>query len=510
MPNLVFRFPVGRYHATPWGNHVNEGLVEWPPSPWRIVRALLATGYSKLGWEDPLPTAARELVEGLASTLPEYRLPRAVGSHTRHFMPKDSKKPEDRTKIFDAFAHVGKGAEVAVIWPVMLTECAMALLAELVPKLSYLGRAESVVDARLVSDAAVPDGDVASAIDVNRPGVEPIALLAPMTASAYEAWLAEAAPKTASGAPKKKRSTRVSPFPPDSLAALLVDTAFLQEHGWTQPPGSRRVFYYRPPLSTSPVRVAAATRRVAEADTALFALASDTRTHEVLPRLTRALPQMELLHMGLAKRLDGVACPELTGLDSKGVRLEGHKHAIFLPLSLDADGQIDHILVHARMGFGIDAQRALRAIRSTYAKWGDKPLFVTLAGMGKIGDFEHVGRSRLLELSESRVWVTRTPFVPPRHLKARRHTLEDQVRAELSTRGLPGATRIDVLDRDATVGRGFHHFVRARRDPRRAPPARRFFALRIELERPARGPIALGYASHFGLGVMVPEIDGLA
>ena len=54
MPNLVFRFPAGHYHATPWGNHVNEGLIEWPPSPWRVVRALLATGFSKLGWTERL------------------------------------------------------------------------------------------------------------------------------------------------------------------------------------------------------------------------------------------------------------------------------------------------------------------------------------------------------------------------------------------------------------------------------------------------------------------------
>src|SRR5437867_3663314 len=49
-PTLLLRFPGRRYHATPWGHHVNEGLIEWPPSPWRLLRALLATGYTKLGW----------------------------------------------------------------------------------------------------------------------------------------------------------------------------------------------------------------------------------------------------------------------------------------------------------------------------------------------------------------------------------------------------------------------------------------------------------------------------
>ena len=70
MTVLELSFPAGRYHATPWGRHVNEGAVEWPPSPWRIVRALIATWYLK----------AREIPEdtvcslvGALSALPTFR-----------------------------------------------------------------------------------------------------------------------------------------------------------------------------------------------------------------------------------------------------------------------------------------------------------------------------------------------------------------------------------------------------------------------------------------------------
>ena len=45
---IRFLFPAGRYHATPWGRHVNEADVEWPPSPWRLLRALIATWHRKL------------------------------------------------------------------------------------------------------------------------------------------------------------------------------------------------------------------------------------------------------------------------------------------------------------------------------------------------------------------------------------------------------------------------------------------------------------------------------
>ncbi len=33
--SIAIQFSAGRFHATPWGHHVNEGLPEWPPSPWR-------------------------------------------------------------------------------------------------------------------------------------------------------------------------------------------------------------------------------------------------------------------------------------------------------------------------------------------------------------------------------------------------------------------------------------------------------------------------------------------
>jgi len=508
MPNFAFRFPGGRYHATPWGNHVNEGLVEWPPSPWRIVRALLATGFSKLGWREP-PPAMRELVDALAAVLPEYRLPPATVAHTRHWMPVDSPDPDKRSKVLDAFARLSRGASLGVIWPAALSDSAASLLEELVPKLSYLGRAESVVEARLVADDAVPQGLVATADDTNRPGVETIGLLAPMTTSAYAEWRARSAPiEPARSGPTKAKKGKESPYPEDALATTIVDTSFLQRHGWTQPPGSRRVIYARPidALSTSPTRVAAGSRGLAPADTALLAIASDTRNGEVLPLLARAVPQSELLHMALVSGAGEVPCPELTGRDAAGMRLVGHRHAAFLPLDLDGDGRLDHVIVHAPMGFGAVAQASLRRLRRTYTKGGDKPLFVTLAGLGVLSDFTRLGGRPVPELAESRMWTSRTPFVPPRHLKAKRHTVEDQVRAELASRGLQ-ATRVDVWSRDEVVKRGFQHFVRARRDPQRQPPARCFFGLRIELEEVARGPIALGYGSHFGLGLFEPAAE---
>jgi CRISPR-associated protein Csb2 len=501
MISLLLRFPAGRYHATPWGHHVNEGLVEWPPSPWRLLRALLGTGFAKLGWNG-VPAEARELVETLASVLPLYRLPPGVAAHTRHYMPVHEGKKVTTTKVLDAFVRVAPGAQLAVSWEVSLTARAEGLLRELAPRMSYLGRAESIVTARVVGEQEMPSWDETRADRSNAPGYEPVSLLAPMPNGEYAPWRSQlAAVGPVAERTKRKKTGSLDPYPPDLLSALLCDTAWLQERGWSDPPGSRRVLYWRPVGILEPRGLPSMAERPAPAaDSALLALASNTSRGEVLPPFRRALPQAELLHRSLASFVTE-ACPELTGKDNEGRPLEGHRHAHYVPLDLDGDGHLDHFLVHAPMGLGGTAQLALGRLRRTWTK-GAEPLYVTLAGLGTLHEFARLGNRPLPELATASIWRSRTPFVPPRHLKPRRHSLEDQVQAELSTRGLPEAVRIEV--RDPREQR-FYLFVRARRDLNRAPPAPRFFDLRVELARPARGPITLGYASHLGLGLFAAE-----
>src|SRR6266508_6988675 len=66
---LAVRFPLGRYHATAWDRSVNEGAVEWPPSPWRLLRALVATWYTR--WPQ-LPAPALDELLDLLGRLPQY------------------------------------------------------------------------------------------------------------------------------------------------------------------------------------------------------------------------------------------------------------------------------------------------------------------------------------------------------------------------------------------------------------------------------------------------------
>src|SRR6266404_25375 len=102
MPVIIrLTFPGGRYHATPWGRHVNEGVPEWPPSPYRFLGAIYDV------WKRKYPGLAAEAVESvlvsLASSEPRFVLPAAVASHTRAYLSSNSTDPTDKNLVFDAF-----------------------------------------------------------------------------------------------------------------------------------------------------------------------------------------------------------------------------------------------------------------------------------------------------------------------------------------------------------------------------------------------------------------------
>lgn len=160
MPTLAITFTAGRYHATPWGQHVNEGGVEWPPSPWRLLRALLAVGFAKQEWPgDPgdIPSVARGMFEQLAMHPPSYRLPRGGVAHTRHYLPITEGKASKTTKVLDTFLRLNDNEPLLIHWPVELSADEHLTLTTLAAGLGYLGRAESWCSAELIADQTVDD-----------------------------------------------------------------------------------------------------------------------------------------------------------------------------------------------------------------------------------------------------------------------------------------------------------------------------------------------------------------
>lgn len=522
-------FPAGRYHATPWGAHVNEGRVEWPPSPWRLVRALLSVGYTRLGWSD-VPDVGVTLLEKLARTLPRYALPQAALGHSRHYMLMR----ENTTKVIDAFAYVG-AERLRIGYAGDFSDEERSLARELCERLPYLGRAESWVLGRVLDAPEAPRFNCVPLEAGAEVGpAERVDLLAPEAPEVFAAWRARSleqawqerlAQKIEDAAKKGKKppaslsktdQAKVAAcFPSSWIDALGWDTMALQRHGWDMPPGARWAAYALPrasmsvALETPPMR-----GRDERIDVALLALSADARRADVLPPLRDAIRRMDMLHKTLVSLADraktGQSSPVLTGKED-GAPLRGHRHVQLIPLSLACrPDRFDHVLVYAAMGLDASAREALGAVRKTYAK-GMPELFVTLAGMGLRDDFmRHVP-----DVLRASVWRSRTPFVPPRFMKPRgRNSLRGQIEHELDERGLHGLVDVaielddgrfvslEAFESNMRPSHRFRHVHLERGD--QVPPMRTAYSLELRFAQPVQGPIALGYACHFGLGGFAP------
>ncbi len=533
MPTLKIRFPAGRYHATPWGHHVNEGLIEWPPSPWRLLRALIACGFSSKGWTE-IPPIAQQLINKLAEELPSYQLPEASAAHSRHFMPVGKLKNgrEETTLIFDTWANVGDGM-LLIHWPCELNGEETSLLSQLATALGYLGRSESWVEAELI--AANPDQAAAFNAFPDRDGTHPgreyeqVALMAAIPTQEYGRWRRQQAETVLAEYPlpegRKKptakllrdRDKAVAPYPPDLLSCLTKDTAWWKQHGWSQPPGSRRVLYWRRSDSLQVgVPECPKVPQVSTVTTMLLSLTTTSGNRSALPPCSRTVQQAELFHRAIVGRVgknQSVHCPELTGKDEHGRPLRcNHAHAHTLPVDLDGDGHLDHLLIYARMGLREIAQRAIRTLRRTWTKGGVGDIQLAVVGCGDLRMLRqlppplHDRMKQLLGSSEgSRVWESLTPFVPPRLLKPRgKNTLLGQINSELASRRLPEVSSVQV---DANLTRKLRHYVRRRIHGGVRPFADIGFGLRLVFAEPLFEPLMLGYGSHYGLGLFrsVPE-----
>lgn len=504
-------FPAGRWHATAWGSHVNEGVPEWPPCPWRLCRALIAAWHWKHRRDEP---TLRSLIEKLAAApSPEFRLPRASAAHTRHYMPVITGPKETKTKVFDTFVHVSLGESLWIRWDVGLDDAERVLLSTLLESLTYMGRAESLVSASL-SDVLPLDGRWTTPTEktvLHAGDAEPVRLLSPQSPDCYATWLDRQAPAAVKKAKSKKKA---DPLPESIFAALQLDNADWKKDGWNLPPGARWVEYSRPSdcLSIAPRGAPPVIRRTKGPSVARFALVS-----KVPPAITEALSLGERFHQTLCSLIPkGQNSRILTGCEDDGTPLTGNEHTYFLP-ECNAHGYVTHMTLHAHGGFDDNACRAFGQLRKVWGMEGFDVKVVLLA-TGQPEDFALASPY----FRKSKSWVSLTPFVPVRHAKATRTGIPKMDAEKHVQIGSPEhdcwrlietivpKLRVEHVEKAGT--RIKYHlrdipcldFQRQRRTGHGTRADNRGFALRIDFEEEVSLPLGFGYAAHFGLGVFVP------
>lgn len=499
---LVLRqeFPLGRFHATPWRvNPFDDPHGEWPPSPWRLVRAVTARWYQWAREAEKEPDLAKleQLQTALCKSTYAFHLPADArkGNPLRQYHPTEfGWRPAEKKKagtrsygtslVQDNYWCVPPDSPVwwfieGADWPDELR----ALLAQCLERMTYFGRAETLTRIRVArGDEGIPapnctlvakrtTGAVpvlsplhdATRDDLERTTDNPEAVKRSVPPGAQ--WLYAVRPPR----PASRERRRVPAHRPD---CHLMQFAL----GWNVPPDPRAV-----------VRLTSRYRG------AVLRELLRLKTGDASATWTRVGPEVR----------ESIA--DMIGKGANNEPLEGHRHTEFLVWC--EDGQPTRLVVwRGSRAFDADEQEAILLAASRDVAW---------AAAGSDADEWKV---RLVPMDRavpappgfdgraSIAWESITPYVPPRHhlrggKDRQRESMAEQVRRELRQRRLTSHVEVESVGAPVWVS---VHVPRREANKRAFIGDRRGQMLRLRFASPVTGPIRLGHSSSFGLGLFRP------
>lgn len=501
---LVLRqsFPLGRFHATPWRvNPFDDPYGEWPPSPWRLTRAIVARWYQ---WrremagtwpEDEVESLIRALCgSGYGFYLPEQA---RQSVSLRQYQPVEfgwnpANKKAAGTRSYgtslvqdnawcvppdeDMFWFI-EGND----WTPELVE----VLDQCLERIVYFGRAEA-----LTSICRADEAPVSANVTLLEATVS--ASLAPVLVPSRDAT-----------------RTDVERVTQDTLAARNI------------PQGARLLYAQRPlrPLAREARRRVQTRPRTLLVQFALgWTVAPERRVTVRLTASFRAAVLRNLIWIktkGATVRWSDAPAEVretiagMTGKDWQGEPLRGPRaHAEFL---LWWDGNVPTRLLVWRdaLPFDDDEQEAILRAAAQELSWATA------------GPNAETWKIKLIPLDAAVVppagfdgvvattWRTLTPYVPPRHYlrggKVREsETIENQIRRELAARGNVSSTNL-LFAEEIGPPTWVAVNVPRHRASRQAFNNHRGYMVRLALKEPISGPLRLGHSCRFGLGLFVPE-----
>ncbi|MBX5484901.1 MAG: type I-U CRISPR-associated protein Cas5/Cas6 [Myxococcaceae bacterium] len=493
-------FPLGRFHATPWRvNPFDDPHGEWPPSPWRLVRAVTARWYQwvREAKEEPDFSQLEKLQRALCKSTYAFHLPLAArkGTPLRQYQPTEfGWHPAEKKKA--GIRSYGTSLVQDNYWcvppdsPVWWfiegdewTDEVRAVLAQCLERMTYFGRAETLTRIRMAcSTDEIPDANCTLA-EGRTAGAVPV--LAPLREARRE---------------DIERTT-------DNPEAVKRDV----------PPGAHRLYAVRPERPAARER-----RRVPEhrpgCHLMQFAIGWNVAPERrAIVRLTARFREAVLRELLRLKTGDASATwtrvgrdvreavADMFGKDANGEPLQGHRHTEFLVWC--EEHQPTRLLVwRSSCAFDGDEQEAILVAAAREVSWATA------------GSEPDEWKVRLVPLDRAvpfppgfdgqpwKVWKSVTPYVPPRHYlrggKTRAlESIPEQIRREVQRRGLVPDVEVELV--------GGPHWVSVH-VPRREANKRAFIGdrrgqmVRLRFSKPVVGPIRLGHSSSFGLGLFRP------
>lgn len=490
-------FPLGRFHANAWkSSPYDDPHGEWPPSPWRLLRACLARSF-QLERESGLPGLQEALLSALRTSSISWYLPASTGRGPgiRQYQPADFKRVPagadepgmmtyNTTKVQDNFWITPPDAPLTWIidggdWTPELAQ----LLASCLDRMTYFGRAESITETRLLT--APPNDLVPNCVLKDR--------------------------HTGTAVP-------VLCWSPDVTLEQVLLTS--DEAKTNPPPGAIWRYAERPDRPPIKPRHTTIHRSHQDMHFIQFAIGS-----HVAPRYADTVRITERFRTRMlgrfVERLSGQrtkgnawgnATPEikalgtlLSGKQVDGTPLQGHRHPyIFL---YGEPERPTRLCIWRTEPFTDDEQAAILSAAShpLELSYKNDPWTITLVPLDHM-----VPKPPGFDQQASTRWQTLTPWVPPCHALDKKgrpkpgQSLEEQLQKELSQHEVSLA-KPAIIERAGWVKS--HQPTSSRRDNGPTNNSKLGFNVVLSLATPHKGPLILGHSSHFGLGLLVPT-DG--
>ena len=463
------------YAACPWDTAHVEGIVEFPPSSWRIYRAIFAGFFlafdagRKVNRED-----IEEIISILATTLPDYYLPQSTYVQTR----TNRKDLTDDTRLYKSGKKLVSGelrfhpndCTIYIHWNVELNKQQIALLDTCLNFCAYLGRRESdavwqIEDGELPQINCHPDtrGNIKTLV----PGDD---------------------------------------FEPKHLLKSPREIFDIQRKQHI--PGAKWTSY----ISTTSKQILECNIPIRKFNYIKVALVAD------FPLRDRStLYFSEKLHDALVSKCSST---NFTGCDEFGNYLRSNNHVYLVPVI--EKRQIIAFEFYCANGFTLEEERAFITLRKLYSKSGE--ITLRLVAMGKWSDYS----------SPSKVWQSSTPMFLPRYpatsrgkpkmlqqsnyqkdcpehqaLKLLLHLPQFELNKNKDIQYKPTGFGLEQwIDGElfcrsqATLFTKHWQWKSDRVNGKKT--VNQGYWLKLSFARPQFAPIAIGHAAHFGLGVFTP------
>jgi len=492
------RFWLGRFHATRWRqNPFEDRYGEWPPSPWRFLRALAARWFQySRETGDADVEKRRRVLNALSGSVPSFYLPAQAyrGPALRQYQPIDigwsdpaakaaAVKAANKTLVADAYWCVPSDDSVIWWWhDVHLAEDERELLVELLCRLLYFGRAETRCQFRALSCPPAEQESNCHLVPNDPGGGVPVLVVEPSH------QLNEAALLSATDDPALRRAS-VPPgtawyfamLPPKPADTLMLSHPNIIFDSKVQFAVGGRV--YPPPGEW--VKLVERMR-----GTAVRSLCERTASKKRYEDLTPS--ERERIRA-------------FVGKDRDGMPLTDHSHPYFCVWP-DEAGEPTRVIVWRSTPFNSDEMQALWASAASEIAW--RPL---VEGHWSVRMVPLPAQTQVPPgfLGPATEWRSVTPFVPPAERRRFRksgkerpgETVQRNLERLLLKLGFPSPLEVTVQDQPAWIKL---HQTKERRKQvveTGTPFVRPGYLVKIRFSAPIKGPILVGDSSHFGLGL---------